>query len=414
MITPLVSDVGGPASRVATDSPRGVPPTLLADPALCATAKLIAIALVTHWAWTKDHCWPSDKTIAAKIGRSPGHVQRCLRQLERAGWIAREQTNEVPGGRRIWLLWRRGAGARPVSAPAREGGPAPARSERSRIVTPGIEREERQGPGQRGRGPIAEAGEVTRPKAVAMPSAPVADEPSDADPARTPASGPTAGARSTASSLKASDWASGTDPGPPPEPARDPAPQGAHPGADPPGAAMARLFDRVGVGRPQALAGDVPSPPPTSPATATATSPSATAGAVPAARAGLRPPALTTEALEALAAGGDPIFLGELARRRAAEEQRAAVAALPPPATTAELLARIREKPSYVAQATEALVQDLDDRRSWRGLHAICRRAFEGELEPAALVHALGKAKGPKARKPGAIFTLEVSRWRGP
>ena len=109
---------------------------LLADPAIGSTAKTIAIALVKHWAWYKDHCWPGDETIAKKIGKSPGHVQRCLRQLELAGWIRREHTSAVPSGRRIWLLWRRpdaGQGARPSSAPARTGESAPAqRTSRSR------------------------------------------------------------------------------------------------------------------------------------------------------------------------------------------------------------------------------------------------------------------------------------------
>src|SRR3954454_7112729 len=117
---------------------------LLADPALGSTAQTIAIALVKHWAWYKDHCWPSDETIAKKIGKSPGHVQRCLRQLELAGWIRREHTSAVPCGRRIWLLWRRpdaGQGARPAPAPVRTGEPAPARSERVVVEQGGTEPE---------------------------------------------------------------------------------------------------------------------------------------------------------------------------------------------------------------------------------------------------------------------------------
>jgi hypothetical protein len=117
---------------------------LLADPALCSTAKAVAVALIRHWAWRgKDHCWPSDATIAAKVGRSPGHVQRCLRRLERAGWIERERTDEVPNGRRIWLRWRKpGAGAQPDSALARIENPAPARDEQVVIVNERTESEE--------------------------------------------------------------------------------------------------------------------------------------------------------------------------------------------------------------------------------------------------------------------------------
>jgi hypothetical protein len=166
---------------------------------------------------------------------------------------------------------------------------------------------------------------------------------------------------------------------------------------------MERAFARLGVEMP-ALTPSMPPDSTPEPQQVPTTSPAS-------ARSRL---VLTTETLEALAAGGDSILAGELARKRAAEERRAAMASIPPPATTAELLGRIREDPSYVAQAAQALAVELGDERSWRGLHAICRRAFEGELEPAALVHALGKAQGPQVRKPGAIFTVEVSRWRGP
>src|SRR5262249_56773649 len=95
------------------------------------------VALRRHWAWSKDHCWPSDATIAKTVGRSPGHVQRCLRQLEAAGYITRERTDAVPNGRRIWLNWRRdgdSAGVQPPAAPARTGPTAPARSEERVVI----------------------------------------------------------------------------------------------------------------------------------------------------------------------------------------------------------------------------------------------------------------------------------------
>ena len=141
---------------------RDLPAELLADGRLCATARLIAVALVTHWARVKDHCWPSDRTIAARVGRSSGHVQRCLRQLERAGWIDREHTDEVPSGRRIWLLWRCGAGARRVPAPARgPPGAGAQRTESSRNRRKGTGR----GPGSQrtttGGGPPCPAGIAT-------------------------------------------------------------------------------------------------------------------------------------------------------------------------------------------------------------------------------------------------------------
>jgi len=106
---------------------------IIANPNLTAAAKLVAVALIRQWAWFKDSCFPSDQTIASKIGMSPGHVQRCLGELEQAGYIRRERT---PGCRVIWLLWRLGdsapaptqADARPVAqSPSRYGAPAPSR-----------------------------------------------------------------------------------------------------------------------------------------------------------------------------------------------------------------------------------------------------------------------------------------------
>ena len=79
---------------------------ILADPGLSSTAKALITVMIRNWAWYKDHCWPSDATLAKKVGKSIGHVQRCLRELERAGRIERERTAAVPNGRRIWLLWR--------------------------------------------------------------------------------------------------------------------------------------------------------------------------------------------------------------------------------------------------------------------------------------------------------------------
>ena len=93
---------------------------ILADPNLSSTAKAIITVMIRNWAWVKDHCWPSDATLAARVGKSVGHVQRCLRELELAGRIRREPTAEVPNGRRIWLLWRctgDRAGARRDPAP---------------------------------------------------------------------------------------------------------------------------------------------------------------------------------------------------------------------------------------------------------------------------------------------------------
>ena len=65
--------------------------------------RLILIALVRGFAWFASSCYPSDQTIARKIGMSVGHVGRCLKELEAAGYIRRTHTRT---GRVIWLCWR--------------------------------------------------------------------------------------------------------------------------------------------------------------------------------------------------------------------------------------------------------------------------------------------------------------------
>jgi hypothetical protein len=77
---------------------------LLADKRLSAAAKLVATVLVKHWAWYKPSCYPSNRSIAARCGYSPGHVARCLHELERGDWIRREQ--QAIGSRLIVLCWR--------------------------------------------------------------------------------------------------------------------------------------------------------------------------------------------------------------------------------------------------------------------------------------------------------------------
>lgn len=103
-----------------------VPADLLADPALPALAKLIAVNLPRLARST-------DREIAQILGHSPGHVQRCLGHLTRAGWVRRLRQ----AGRRILTaVWAPPApepspAAAPPSAPARIPEPhhsAPARN----------------------------------------------------------------------------------------------------------------------------------------------------------------------------------------------------------------------------------------------------------------------------------------------
>src|SRR4051812_35784034 len=117
---------------------------ILANPELSSTAKALITVMVKNWAWSKDHCWPCDKTLAARVGKSVGQVQRCLLELEQAGRIRRERTDAVPNGRRIWLLWRcpdGRMGAQQEFAKARSAPAAPARSEQIVVVNEGRELE---------------------------------------------------------------------------------------------------------------------------------------------------------------------------------------------------------------------------------------------------------------------------------
>src|SRR4051812_16059178 len=149
--SPAATRAGGYAAALPKDP--GLD-DILADPTLSSTAKALITVMVKNWAWYKDHCWPSDKTLAAKVGKSVGHVQRCLHELTQAGRIGREKTDEVPNGRRIWLLWRCPGG--PIGAQrdmtrARSVPTAPARDKQTVIVKGGTEPEEIQPTPQRPR-----------------------------------------------------------------------------------------------------------------------------------------------------------------------------------------------------------------------------------------------------------------------
>src|SRR5512135_3559094 len=149
---------------------------LLADKRLSAAAKLVATVLVKHWAWYKSSCYPSNRSIAARCGYSPGHVARCLHELEQGGWIRREQ--RASGTRLIVLCWR--------GTPCKDAGggsstlqgdpPAKARTKQVVSVNKRIEQEE------------SECLERSRPEErqpIAIPPAPPAPPPAAAEPIST-------------------------------------------------------------------------------------------------------------------------------------------------------------------------------------------------------------------------------------
>ena len=345
---------------------------LLADPELGSTAKAVALALVKNWAWSKDSCFPADRTIAEKVGRSPGHVQRCLRQLERAGYIDREHTPEVRSGRRIRLLWRNpgGAGARPPAAPARTGGAAPARSERVVVEQGDLERDGRQTPQRQRPGPA-----VTTP-------------------------GPVAEAAGRVLRAAVVDAARGEG-APPPVPPVPPAPPaGARPGPAP---APAPLFPAPAA--PPKMAAPAP-PDPFEAGRAVL------AGLTPPERAryGELPEASRRRVLEWLGLG-DGICAGE-ARRLLAPRPPAD----PPPwsLATAELLAGLAGRPDRVAAAAGRLAAELRDPGGYRYYHAVAA-AVAGRSQPvSALLSAWRQGTGPRSSRPGAVFATAWKREAGP
>ena len=83
-----------------------LPHHIAADPRLSPTDVRVLLALL-YWARASDSCWASDPSIAERIGRCVGTVQRSLRKLCGLGLVERRKADDNPTGRRIVLLWRR-------------------------------------------------------------------------------------------------------------------------------------------------------------------------------------------------------------------------------------------------------------------------------------------------------------------
>jgi hypothetical protein len=95
---------------------------LLEDHRLGPLARQIATKLVLEWAWTKSTCFPSDATIAAKVGGAhPKSVNRALAELARYGYILRRKMTRWWNHawrqvREIVLLWRCTPGSATVTS----------------------------------------------------------------------------------------------------------------------------------------------------------------------------------------------------------------------------------------------------------------------------------------------------------
>lgn len=149
-----------------------LPHRLVEDVRLSPTDVRVAAALL-FWARGKAVCWPGDKAIAARVDRSAGTVQRSLRKLEVAGWIARERTEANRTGRLIRLTWRISAADRQRSsrtAPALDPPRSPARDEEDVIVKGDLRKETPINPDlaprQRSGEPPDRCGEVPHPQSI--------------------------------------------------------------------------------------------------------------------------------------------------------------------------------------------------------------------------------------------------------
>jgi hypothetical protein len=101
-----------------------LPPGVLDRHDLSTVAKLVAAALNDRFARFDPSTWVGNRRLAQAIGRSIGHVRRGLAELIHRGLVGREETDQTPTGRRLWLLWRDHAavlftGAQPPCPPAR-------------------------------------------------------------------------------------------------------------------------------------------------------------------------------------------------------------------------------------------------------------------------------------------------------
>jgi hypothetical protein len=330
-----------------------LPHHIAGDPEISPLAKAVLLALL-YWARDKDHCWPADASIGKRVGRSPSSVQRALRQLQGRGLIDRHKTDANRTGRIIHLTFRSRTDERapsPVVGPPR---PAGLRDEGDVIV--------------KAEAPKEATGQTPeRPRPAPAPAAPALH---------------VASALARVLGQIGRPTAQGPQAGPSPASTRPPN----RPQDEPPRSSRAAPGARPAASAPRPSAVPVAG---LSPVPLTSAEQARLAELAPAAR---------DRALTWLATG-DRICLGEA--RRLLAPPRAAPA---PPGTTAELLVRVREDPSYVAASAAALAREFGDAGSWSGYYARLSEAWTGRLEPSDLAEAYRQACGPTVRNRGAVF----------
>jgi hypothetical protein len=93
-----------------------LPHDIAADPRLSPTDVRVLLALL-FWARSKADCWPSDRSIGLRVGRSVRTVQRVLGRLESLGLVGRSPDPGNPTGRRIVLRHRCHTPTTPTAEP---------------------------------------------------------------------------------------------------------------------------------------------------------------------------------------------------------------------------------------------------------------------------------------------------------
>ena len=85
-----------------------LPHSIAADPRSTPVDTRVLLALL-YWTLDKATAWPSDRSIADRVGRSVQTIQRALRRLQALGLIVREKVEPSDlnrTGRVIRLVWR--------------------------------------------------------------------------------------------------------------------------------------------------------------------------------------------------------------------------------------------------------------------------------------------------------------------
>jgi hypothetical protein len=73
------------------------------------STRMVAVALGDYVNTDSSYAWPSVANLARRSGISTRQVQRCLRQIERDGWIERAAGDNHKLGTTLWI-WRKRIG----------------------------------------------------------------------------------------------------------------------------------------------------------------------------------------------------------------------------------------------------------------------------------------------------------------